>query len=177
MTRRNTTDEPTRDTDPETGREILVYASGARKYADDGKFLNGPTIAEYNPVLADPAAMQKRGRELAQARTRQAINDQVGETLQLDLSQASDSDGWYWLIRHTVNVYLQSKNIRGLGEVLGKLGIAAGYLSREGEARPAHSPQGITASAEELAALLEILEESKAMDRERERAIDGTVTR
>lgn len=119
----------TRSTDPSTGREILSYPDGSRKWADNGYWINGPTDPKFNPVLADPLGMLQRRNELSKQIAREAVDEGAG----LDPSQYGTGEGWRKIIVHTVKVYLQSKNIRGMGEVLGKLGVVTGYLSNETE--------------------------------------------
>jgi hypothetical protein len=116
---------PTKKTD-ESGRELLVYDDGTIKDAKTGHFLRGPTD---NPVTRDPLGMLQRRNELSRQIAREAVDEGAG----LDPSQWGTGEGWRKVIKHTVQVYLQSKNIRGMGEVLGRLGTVTGYLSTESE--------------------------------------------
>src|SRR3990172_7512495 len=116
---------PTRTKD-ETGREMLVYADGAKKWADTGYWINGPTDPAHNPVLRDPYGMLALRNSKSKADARDAIDEEI---YPLDPSKWGTGEGWKELIRKCVSLIMQSKNSRGVAELVGKVGTAAGYLS------------------------------------------------
>src|SRR5687767_12141800 len=134
-TPRKTTDEPMRTT--EEGREILVYESGAKKDAATGKWLNGPTTPELNPVLADPAGMQKRGQELIRQRAIQEARDALDSAAiskgRIDESLRGTGYGWFAAIEKAGELYFESKSARGAEGLLTVLGRATGNLSSRDE--------------------------------------------
>ena len=111
------------------GEVILQYESGIQKNLH-GRFLRGPT---ETAITRDPAGMNRRRYALAQQDARAAMDEAAAEQDGLDLSLAAPGYGWQAIIKHTVKTYLQSKNLRGMGETFGKLALATGYVVKEEE--------------------------------------------
>lgn len=165
--------KPTRTKDETTGREILVYADGARKWADTGHWLNGPTDPAHNPVRADPKGMLRLRNE----KSRQAASDAIDEAaFPLDNSKWGTGDGWKELIRHTAQVYLASRNIRGMGEVLSKLGMASGHMSKDEAERSEHPRNMAYMPPDVIMELIREIEAETAARVEKARAIDAEAT-
>jgi hypothetical protein len=119
-------DTPELKTDEESGREYWLYPSGMSKWKDTGHFRSAPLSS---PVGDDPHGMLQRRNEKSRQIAREAIDEGAG----LDPHLWGTGEGWRRIIVHTVQTYLQSKNIRGMAEVLTKLATAAGYASKEEE--------------------------------------------
>ena len=134
---------PERITD-DTGREILVYSDGTRKLASNGHLLRGPFVT---PITQHPHEMIARRNELSRQRAIEAIDEGAG----IEPSKWGTGLGWRKVIAHTVKVYLESKNIRGMGEVLAKLATVAGYNVADPEEQPARNDVNIALVRELLA--------------------------
>lgn len=122
---------PQRTTD-ESGREIILYSNGSKKDAKTGHWLSPPVDENGRPdtpVTRDPSGMRLRRNEISKQRAIEALDEGAG----LDPSLWGTGLGWQVVISHTVQTYLKSNNIRGMGEVLSKLGTATGYLGRDDE--------------------------------------------
>ena len=158
--------EPTRTAD-ETGRAILVYDNGAVKDARTGHWISGPTNDD-NPIIRDPRGMLALRNEKSKQLTREAIDEGAG----IDPSQWGTGEGWRKLIVHTVQTYLQSKNIRGMAEVLVKLGVASGYMSSKETEAPSHG-NAITGTPEAWRELMIMLQEEVEARVNKSKAIDG----
>src|SRR6266545_744221 len=110
----------------ETGREILVHENGMIQDATNGRTIRGPT---ETAITRNPREMLQRRNE----KSRQVADEAIDEGTGLDPSKWGTGEGWRRLIVHTVQTYMKSSNIRGMAEVLSKLGIASGHLSTREE--------------------------------------------
>lgn len=114
--------------------------------------------ASKNPhaiTKANARDMQIRRNEISRQVAREAIDEGAG----LDVSKWGTGEGWRAVIVHTVQQYLKSANIRGMGEVFQKLGTAAGYITNEQpdrEIRHVHQLE----DSEELRELMKLLQEA-----------------
>jgi hypothetical protein len=106
-------------------------------------------------------AMADRKKELIYQRTIEGIENAFETPGDLR------GTGWAWakLIEHTARTYASSENLRGMGEVLSKLGMYAGFNTAadiiEDNAAPGPNTQG----AEIVRNLLQIIQEvNKAYD-------------
>jgi len=129
-------------------------------------------------TLPGAITSSERGRELALTRwnkSREAAQQGLIEGVEqsgIKLTKASPTEAWKHLIAHTVKTYMQSKNIRGMAEILGKLGIATGMLEKETEV-----PEQTNPNAELAGAITMLLSAMKKRERELEReVVDGEVT-
>ena len=119
------TDAPELKTD-ENGREYYEYPSGLTKWKDTGHFRTAPLVT---PISDDPRGMLQRRNDKSRQIAREAIDEGAG----LDPSKWGTGEGWRSVIVHTVQTYLNSKNLRGMAETFTKLATAGGYLSPEVE--------------------------------------------
>lgn len=97
---------------------------------------------------------QLRRNEISRQVAREAIDEGAG----LDPSQWGTGEGWRAVIVHTVQQYLKSSNIRGMGEVFQKLGTAGGYLASEKDEREIKHTHYL--ETEELRELMKLLQEA-----------------
>jgi hypothetical protein len=149
-------ESPELKTDPESGREYWLYPSGMSKWKDSGLFRSAPAIT---PVTEDPRGMLLRRN----AKSRQIAREAIDEGCGLDPSQWGTGEGWRRLIVHTVQTYLKSSNVRGLGEVLSKLAAAAGYASQDEDSRKVviENMNNLALPPEILVALVEQMERDR----------------
>jgi hypothetical protein len=108
----------------------LLMESGSIYDRKAGRICYGPKGGgKYTITKENASAMLARRKELS----RQAADEAIDEGAGIDPSKYGTGEGWKAIIRHTVQVYLKSSNIRGMGEVLSKLAMAAGYTTSENE--------------------------------------------
>jgi hypothetical protein len=157
---------PTKTTD-ETGREILLYDDGTQKDAKTGRFIRGPVD---NPIVRDPVGMNRLRNAKSKTDARDAIDEEI---YPLDPSKWGTGEGWKEVIKKCVSLIMQSKNARGVAELVGKIGSAAGYLSPRGDGETVQIERGIHATPAQLQALLEMLDEEITRRVERRSAIEG----
>jgi len=141
------------------GKTVRVYETGMIKTEDGTRWVTPPPGAATFHTSERGKELYLRRQEKSQQRAIEAIDAGAG----LDRSKWGTGQGWFTIIEHTVKTYLQSKNIRGMGEVLAKLAGAAGYTSKD-------SGEG-SAIAEAIASLLE-----KLIEERRREIIEGKVT-
>jgi hypothetical protein len=147
-------------TDEETGREYYRHENGMEQWKDTGHFKAPPTIT---PILADPKGMVQRRNEKSRQVAREAIDEGAG----IEPHKWGTGEGWRKIIAHTVRVYLESKNIRGMAETLTKLGMVSGYATKDEDT----DGKGGTIHATPQA-ILELLRELEAEGERRKRTID-----
>ena len=148
----------------ETGREVLVYPSGLIKDAKNGQIIKG---MNETPITKDPRGMLA----LRNAKSKQIAAEAIDEGAGVDPSLYGTGEGWRKLIAHATRTFLKSGNIRGMAEILAKLGIAAGYLSRE--ETPTVPAGRISGTPESIRQLLVILDEEIKTRTEKAAAIEG----
>ena len=115
--------------------EIIEYPNGSAKLASNGHWVRGPDIT---PIMRDPVGMQKRGQKIVRER---AIASQLRGLARATKELPEDADfeeiaagaltTIEALTKHFVEIFLQSNNIRGLGEAYSKLIIPLLGESRE----------------------------------------------
>lgn len=108
------------------GEQLKVFADGTVYNLTKRQLERGPFD---NPITRDPKGMILRRNEISRQIAREAIDEGAG----IDRSRWGTGEGWRAVIRHTVETYMKSNNIRGMGEVFSKIGSAAGYLTNEPE--------------------------------------------
>jgi hypothetical protein len=109
---------------------------------------------------------------LRNEKSKQIAREAIDEGAGLQPDQWGTGEGWRRLIVHTTQAYLKSTNIRGMGEVLSKLGTAAGYLTRD-DGEKVSPGAGITGTPAAIRELLVILDEEIQSRLEKAQAIDA----
>lgn len=108
------------------GRPVLEWENGSIQNAANGHWIRPPRIT---PIMQDPAGMVRRRYELGRQRALEGLDR--GADVPVDMRGVGK--GWELLIEHATRTFLKSGNTRGLGELLGKLGAATGFLDSRAE--------------------------------------------
>lgn len=156
---------------PKPYQEIEYQGRPARLYG------NGAIRDERGRLLATQPGANKitaeQSREIWQQRrerARQAAIEAIDAGAGLDPSKWGTGEGWFNVVRHTVETYLKSTNLRGMGETLTKLATITGLAD---EIKPERGE--VTMPIPEVARL--VMELSRLTQGDRSDVVDGEVVK
>jgi hypothetical protein len=118
------------------GKKGWRYSDGSCRDAR-GKMLKKP---EYPGMVAAEITTSEQGREMQLRRrnlSRERTREGIAEGLGIDLRTAGVGEEWKTLTSLFVQQFKSSKNLRGMSDAYGKLGLASGYMRPDAESSEA----------------------------------------
>ena len=147
------------------GKPARLYPDGAIRDSKGWLLTKHPKANQIDATQSREIWQQRkeRAREMAI----QAIDAGAG----LDPAKWGTGEGWFNVVRHTVETYLKSTNLRGMGETLTKLASITGLADEIKPEQRSNESMGIP----EVARL--VMELSRLTQGDRGDVVDGEVVK